>query len=190
MMFLFFYTILMIFLFLVVCIVFLLLLYLIYSFFIFFFIGVPFLPTSKKYFKVLFKELTIKQNDVIYDLGSGTGDFLLATRKEFGKKPKLIGYEFSPALVWLSRFRSYLQHADTRFVRCDFLKADISDADVIYLFLIGPVLPKVWQKIKQETKHGTVVISLSSPIPDILYYKKVKANLDKKRDIWFYFYRV
>ena len=184
------YIILIFFLFLAVCAVFLMLLYLIYSFIIFFFIGVPFMPTPKKCFKILFKELIINPDDVVYDLGCGAGDFLIAARKEFGCGPKLIGYEFSPALVWLARFRSYIKKSDINFVRADFLKANISDANVIYLFLVPPVLPKIWQKIKKETKTGTVVVSLSSQIAGVEYYKKIKTNPNKKTSSYFYFYKI
>jgi len=184
------YIFLIIFLFLAVCLVFLMLLYFIYSVVIFFFTGVPFMPTPKKCFRILFKELIINPDDVVYDLGCGAGDFLIAARKEFGCGPKLIGYEFSPALVWLARFRSYIKKTDINFIMGDYLKANISDANVIYLFLVPPVLPKIWQKIKKETKTVTVVVSLSSQIAGVEYYKKIKTNPNKKTSSYFYFYKI
>ena len=120
-------------------IVFLLLLYFIYSVIIFCLTGVPFMPTPKKYFQVLFNEVELKDKKVIYDLGCGTGSFLIAVRKKFGRNLKLIGYELSPALVWLARFRAYIKKSKINFVRDNFFKADISDADIIYLFLVSSI---------------------------------------------------
>jgi SAM-dependent methyltransferase len=163
------------------------LVYLIYSIIIFLITGVPFVPTPKKYFKILFKEIGLKDSDVVYDLGCGTGIFLFAAKKAGVKN--LIGYELSPALVLIAKVLNWFKRTKVRFVCGNFMKADISDATFIYLFLVGPVLPKVWEKIKKETKTGTIVVSLSSPIPGIEYFKKIKTNPKKKKSSFFYFYK-
>jgi len=150
--------------------------------------GVPFVPTPKKYFRILFKEIKLKNNDVVYDLGCGTGRFLFATKKRGVKH--LVGYELSPALILVAKVLNWFKRAKVRFVCGDFMKADISDATYIYLFLVGPVLPTVWEKIKKETKFGTVVISLSSQIDKVEYFKKIKTKPKKKKSSFLYFYKV
>lgn len=162
--------------------------YLIYSIIIFLLTGVPFVATPKRYFKILFKEIELEDDDIVYDLGCGTGTSLFAAKKAGVKN--LIGYELSPALILIAKVLNLLKRAKVKFVCGNFMKADISDATFIYLFLVGPVLPKVWEKIKKETKPGTKVVSLSSEIPEVKYFKKIKTNPKKKKSTWFYFYEV
>jgi len=164
------------------------LIYLIYSIIIFLITGVPFVPTPRKYFKVLFKEVKLKDSDVVYDLGCGTGSFLFAAKKAGAKN--LIGYELSPALVLVAKVLNFFKRAEIKFICGNFMKVDISDATFIYIFLVGPVLPNIWDKIKKETKPGTIVVSLSSQIPKVEHFKKIKTKPKKTKSTLFYFYQV
>ena len=69
-------------------------------------------------------------------------------------------------------------------------KANIQEADIIYLFLVKPVLLKVWQKLRKEAKKGAIAIILSDAIPGVSYKKMIDTNPDKKKSSKIYIYQL
>ncbi|XOU94698.1 MAG: methyltransferase [Candidatus Kerfeldbacteria bacterium] len=137
-------------------------LYLIYLLFLYSRVKVPFVIIDKKYVVKIFDKVKISDQTIIYDLGSGKGDFLFATEK-FNPK-ELVGYELSSLHVLFSKIKAKLIGSKIKFIRKDFFSANISNADMIYLFLIESVVAKIWEKIKKECKTGTKVIVLGDKI--------------------------
>src|SRR3989339_2154343 len=114
---------------------------------------VPIVITPKGYIKELFRNLdkeTIGANKVVYELGSGNGDFLFAAEK-LGPK-KLIGYELSPWHLFYCKIKAKFTRSRAVFLGRDFFRVDLSDADVVYVFLVPEVVKKLWRKIKAECK--------------------------------------
>jgi SAM-dependent methyltransferase len=165
------------------------LLYLIYNIITYLFIGVPFVPTPKKYYSVIFENLGIDSESVIYDLGCGAAGFLLAAEK---LRPKeLIGFELSPLLVLWARFRIKFKKSKVKIFRKNFFEADLSPATIVYLFLTKSILLKLWPKIKKETKPGTKIVTLSDEIPGgAELMKTIKTRPDQERSSLLYLYQI
>ena len=69
----------------------------------------------------------IKQGDVVIDLGSGAGNDAFIARHETGKTGKVIGIDFTPAMIDRAR-----QNAETRgFHNVEFRQGDIEKMPVI-----------------------------------------------------------
>jgi hypothetical protein len=49
----------------------------------------------------------------------------------------------------------------------NFFRQNLSDADIVYLFLTPSAMPKVTTKLKNELKAGTRVISYAFTIPGL-----------------------
>ena len=107
-------------------------LYLIYSIIVYFRTKVPYIVTPRKYFSVIFQHLNITPQTIIYDLGCGTGDFLFAAEKHNPKK--LFGFELSPLHAWYGIIKAKILKSKANIHCQDFLKADIQEVDIIYLF--------------------------------------------------------
>ena len=125
---------------------------------------VPFVTTEKYYVPKIFNKIKITEQTILFDLGSGKGDFLFAAEKYNPKE--LIGYELSPLHVLYSRIKAKLCGSKIKFIQKDFFTADISKANIIYLFLVEAVVAKTWVKIKKECRPGTLVIVLGDKIKD------------------------
>lgn len=148
---------------------------------------VPYIVTPKKYFPIIFKNIKIIPQTVIYDLGCGKGDFLFAAEKL--NPHKLIGFELLPLQAWYGVIKSKILKSKVKIYCQDFFKVDISEADIIYLFLVKPVLIKTWQKIEKEAKKGTLIITLSDSIPKAEYIKVFKSQPDKEKSSKIYIYQ-
>ena len=149
---------------------------------------VPYVLTPKKYFPIIFKNLEINSETIIYDLGCGNGDFLFAAEK-LGPK-KLVGFELSPWHFLLGKIKAKILKSKAEIYLKDFFKVDISQADIIYLFLVESMVIKLWPKIKKEAKPGATVAILSNSIPGVEYAKIIKTNINKNSKSRLYIYKI
>lgn len=112
--------------------------------------GAPFLPSLKKHRSAAFDLLKLKPGQIIYDLGSGDGRFLKAAAQ---RGYKAVGYELNPfmfAYSWAAT-RRYRKLVKVRFG--DFWKAELSDADAVYVFLFDKYMTQLDDKLKASGRH-------------------------------------
>lgn len=127
-------------------------------------IGAPWLPVRKRDIADACSLVEIGSSDTVVDLGSGDGRLLLEAAK---RGAAVIGYELNPLLVWISRFRLRSYISRSTFYRKNLLDADLSKATIIFIFGIGPLMPKVSRKLMTECRAGVRVISFAFEIPDM-----------------------
>jgi len=110
------------------------------------------------------RELDIKPGTRVMDLGSGDGKILMCAAK-FGAH--VTGYELNPLLVWISRRR--LKACGTRAIvhRKNLFEADVSSADIIFVFGITGIMEKLSKKLLREASPGTRIISFAFRLPGL-----------------------
>lgn len=146
----------------------------------------PYIRSPRKYFDTILPRLGISSETVIYDLGSGRGDFLFAAEK-YGPK-KLIGYELAGWPLFWSRCLARIKKSKAIFLKKDFFAADISDADIIYLFLVPKVVNQLWPYIKKHAKQGCKVVVLSDKIDDIEPVQRIATRPGQKNTTYYSIY--
>jgi predicted RNA methylase len=119
----------------------------------------------------------VKKGDVIYDLGSGEGTALIIAAKEYGGTG--IGIEIDPLRVWISKIKVKLSGVSDKVeIRRDsFWNQDISDATVVFMYLIPKTLIKLRVKFLKELKPGTRVVTFVYRMDLPLIAKDDKAEL-------------
>lgn len=124
----------------------------------------PWWRTSDKKIRIALKLAGVKKEDVVYDLGSGDGRSVIIAAKEFGAKG--IGIEIDPLRFYLSKlFAKFNGVSDkTKFIKKSFFDVDISDADVIFVYLVPKTLEKLKPKFLKELKPETRLISINYEI--------------------------
>lgn len=83
--------------------------------------------TSDEISKLTCRLIDIKDGDTIYDLGSGTGAFLVAAydfAKKENKKVRLLGTELKSELAFVSKALLTLRNADYQIITVDALRAE------------------------------------------------------------------
>jgi len=132
----------------------------------------PWFPTWSKDVERFLNLAEIKTGQKFYDLGCGDGKLVFAAA---GAGAEAVGFEISllPYLIALSRS---LYVKNSKIIFKDFWKADLSDADVVYIFLTPKVNPKVKIKLEQELKRGSRVIAYSWPIDGWLPIEEDRAE--------------
>ena len=140
----------------------------------------PWWRTNKKIARAICRMAKISKKDVIYDLGSGTGTALIVASREFGAKG--VGIEIDPLRCFIS---SVLLHSNgvsdkIKILKKNFYDVNISNATVVFVYLVPRVLKKLKSKFLKELKPGTLILS---------YRYKISLPLkhhDKKNDIYLY----
>ena len=123
------------------------------------FIMVPYVNNPREYCEKILDSIDVS-GLIIYDLGCGDGYFLRRCAKKGAKE--CVGYELSPMAYLSATLRALTK--SIRITFGDFFKADISGADVIYIYLVKNVLAKLATKLRSEAKLGTKIITVGAPL--------------------------
>jgi ubiquinone/menaquinone biosynthesis C-methylase UbiE len=107
----------------------------------------------------------LKPGEVIYDLGCGDGRILIAAASKY--KAKGVGIEISDHLARTAAERvkkAGLQN-QVKIIHGDFMKTDLSDANVVTLYLATAANDTVRPNLERYLKPSTRVVSYDYPIP-------------------------
>jgi hypothetical protein len=122
--------------------------------------GAPFVGTPKKLFPQIIKLAGLESDETFLELGSGLGELLSFVQKT-GSQTK--GIEYSPALYWLSKFR--LRNKKVVSIQLGTAyDADLSDVDVVFTYLLPPMMRRLEVKFAKELRPGSRVVSYAFPI--------------------------
>lgn len=139
----------------------------------------PYVVTPTKIVKKMLKIAEINSDDVIYDLGCGDGRFVITAAKEYGIRG--VGIDNDPKRIMESKENAKKEGVQnlTTFLHNDIMKADISEATLITIYMlpmINRTLKSVLQrKLKPKTRIITREFSMGDWDPirtELIPYKK------------------
>lgn len=110
----------------------------------------------------------------VVDLGSGWGTLLLPLAKKFPQH-KFVGIERAFTPFYISRFRAR-KLANVEFIREDFFAYDLGKTNVVMLFLIGFMMPKVTEKCLKELPKGAKIYASRFALSGIAADEVVKLG--------------
>jgi len=128
--------------------------------------GVPWVPTRERRIRKALQLAKLKPGETLYDLGAGDGRVLLMAAREFGAGA--VGIEIGPVQCALGRLRIWLSGSRQMVqVRCgDFYKADVQNADVVYVYLTSTQTTRLAKKLERELRPGARVVSIAADFED------------------------
>jgi len=153
------------------------------GFYIMIFGGGPFVPTPLPAVKKILKYANIKKGDKVYDIGAGDGRFVHFAVKNY--HAKAIGFEIDPFVYFLAKLRQWFFSWKGKMIRGNFLKHDISDADIVICYMMPKSLAKFQKKFEEELKKGTKIVSYAFHIGS-LKPKKIIPKKEKTSKIFLY----
>lgn len=134
--------------------------------------GAPYLPTHKRQINIALTLLDLKPDAVVYELGCGDGAVLKAIAQH---GYRAIGYELNPLLVVIAYIRTYRYRGQISIRWSNFWRADLSEADGVYVFLLDKFMKKLDTKLSQELKPNVKLASYTFKIPSKKIYKQSQA---------------
>ncbi|HSV32200.1 MAG TPA: class I SAM-dependent methyltransferase [Atribacteraceae bacterium] len=124
-----------------------------------FFHGIPWQPTDMKRVRRMLEMAKPNPNELLVDLGCGDGRICIEAARRFGIRA--IGYEINPWLYLLARLRIFFSGVSHR-VRVelrDIHQVDLSQVNIVTLFLFQHVNDRLEKKLSEELPSGSRVVS-------------------------------
>ena len=144
---------------------------------------VKWVPTPPKLIDTFFELAPVTADDVVYDLGSGDGRLLFnALEKGAGR---CVGIDIDPECVKTAREGAREKGLDDKvtFIEGDVLEKDLSEATVIFVYLIQSGIAFLRPKFETELHPGTRIVVETYSVQG---WKPVKVIEAGKR--FFYLY--
>jgi len=124
--------------------------------------GAPWVPTRKKDIERFLNFIQMKPGEKFYELGCGDARLAIAAAKKYGVNS--VGVELSIPQVAAAIIRNRLSKTQVKIKWANLFKVDLSDADIVYLFLMPETYAKIKPKLERELKPGARVVSYVWPI--------------------------
>lgn len=133
----------------------------------------PFVPTPHAVIRYMLTLAELKPGEVFFDLGSGDGRSVVIAAKEFGARA--VGVELREDLAEKALNLIYEEGLQDRatIIHDDIFKVDLSQADVVFLYLTTSANDKIKPKLEAELKSGARIVSHDY---EIVGWKPVKVE--------------
>lgn len=148
----------------------------------------PYVASPITVAKKMLEIADVKPDETVFDLGCGDGRILIIAAQEFGAKG--IGIELNPNLVKESRAKIEELKLNNRIqiVQGDLMKTDLSQADVVTMYLTTGANEKIRPKLETELKSGARVVTHDFSIPKWVALQEIRFR-DDYRTHTIYLYR-
>ena len=116
-------------------------------------------PTPPETVAEMLRLADIKTSDVLYDLGSGDGRIPIAAAKQFGIRA--VGIEIDSKLIVEAESNARSAGVDqlVRFRNEDLFRIDVSEANVVTLYLSDKLNVLLRPKLLRELRPGSRIVS-------------------------------
>ncbi len=126
----------------------------------------PYVPTTMGTTAKMIELAQCKSGDVVYDLGAGDARVIIEAKKRV-PGIRAIGYEIALGVWLLAQLRKLWSRVDVDIHMKSFFEKNLSDANVIFLYLSPAVMQMLIPKFKAELKPGTRIVSHCFKLGDI-----------------------
>jgi SAM-dependent methyltransferase len=120
---------------------------------------VPYVTTPQRVVERMLEMADVSEDDVVYDLGSGDGRFVITAAQQFGARA--VGVEIDPQLVRQARSQARLAGVTDRveFRQGNLFETDLREATVVTLYLEPDLNLRLRPKLLLQLDPGDRVVS-------------------------------
>jgi cyclopropane fatty-acyl-phospholipid synthase-like methyltransferase len=124
----------------------------------------PYAPTPEDAVSAALRFASLREGELVYDLGCGDGRVLITAARDFSAKA--VGFEIQRELVEEARARIRNAGLDGVAVvlERDFFKEDLSEAHMVFVYLTPNVTEALGKKLRRELKDGARVVAYRYPV--------------------------
>jgi len=143
----------------------------------------PWVPTKSGNLDEIIQAGGFKKGDKVYELGCGDGRLVFAAAKK-GAHAK--GYEVSLLVFLLAKLKWLFSEnkRNSKIFLKSFWSANLTDADVIFIYLMPGVNKRLAKKFKEELRKGSKIVSCAFEIENLEPKKIIETKLKTKLYIY------
>lgn len=119
----------------------------------------PYVPTPQQIVDKMLELAQVTSKDIVYDLGCGDGRIVIAAAKKYGARG--VGIDIDPERIRESEANAKAEGVENlvSFRLEDAMKADISDATVVTLYLLTSSNEALRPILTRQLKPGARIVS-------------------------------
>ncbi|PYV37650.1 MAG: SAM-dependent methyltransferase [Acidobacteria bacterium] len=147
----------------------------------------PFVPTPLKVVEAILKLANLRENDLLYDLGSGDGRILLMAAQKF--HARAVGIEFDKSLCQKAALAIQQLRLEkrVRLIQGDIFNQDLSPATVVTAYLLPKSLEKIAPMLEGQLSKRTRVVTVDGQIQGWTWVRQKQVK-DKARAAPYHLY--
>lgn len=138
--------------------------------------GAPWWPTPGRTVKKMLELARIKPGEKVYDLGSGDGRIIIEAALRY--RAHATGIEIDPFRYLYTQLRILRWRLRDRVnvLLGNFFYKDLSDADVVTIYLLQDTNLKLIRKFTQELRPGTRIVTNTFTLPGLNIVRQNKEE--------------
>lgn len=119
----------------------------------------PFVPTPPEVVAKMLEVSSIQKGETLYDIGSGNGAILIMAARDFGAR--CVGIEIRKDLADKSENDAKINNVEDsiKILNSDIFDIDVSDADIVTLYLTSSGNLKLKEKLEKELKKNARIVT-------------------------------
>ncbi|MEM1646005.1 MAG: methyltransferase domain-containing protein [Ignisphaera sp.] len=143
------------------------------------YIEAPWVPTPNEVVEFVLDLVSVNPGDIVFDLGCGDGRIVIGAAKRGARG---VCVEVDSRLIEIAQSQAREQGVDDRitFINSDIIHVDLSLASIVYMYLTTNVINKLKNKIVNELRSGTLIVSLDYSIDWLQPLDVVELNISSK----------
>lgn len=147
----------------------------------------PYVPTASEKINQVLKIAGVKKGKNFYELGSGDGRVVMEAARLGAQS---YGVEQSYLRVWYSRYSAWRQKLRNASVfHGNVFDRNYYPADVVFIYLLPKAVNRLEDKLKNELKKGSVIITQTFHFKNWKPYKKISLKTKEDKiggEFWLY----
>ena len=136
---------------------------------------VPPVPSGKRLANAMIQAAKIDTNENIYDLGCAFGGLLFRAQKKHPQN-NYVGIDILGPAILYNRYLNRLKRSNIKFINQDFFTLELTNADVILVYLWPSIMAQIETDIWPTLKPGTRIVSHAFRLPNTKHTELIKIK--------------
>ena len=150
---------------------------------------IGYIPTPPRLVDAMLTLAKVKEDDLLYDLGSGDGRIVITAAQRFGTRG--VGIDIDPKRIEQANRKAYQAGVAelVEFRQQDLFESDFPEATVVVIYLLPHLNLRLRPKLYQQLKPGARVVSRDFNMEDWKPTQIVKVP-DEEEEATLYYWKI
>jgi len=147
-------------------------------------LDVVWVPSAPEVISAMMEAAKVGPGDVVYDLGCGEGEIVIAAAKQYGARG--VGVDLDPERIRNARANAASAGVTARvtFIEQDLFKTDVSPATVVTLYLLPDLNERLRPKLLSELRPGSRIVSHDFGMGDWVPERTITVPLAREHRVF------